>query len=144
MKTKKSSKKSVHGFLPFIGAGVLVCGLIIGLSHFFSSSVPKFFPFNQSSAEYTILKDSPESPYMVGYKGPGACCVGVNQNGYIAIIVGSTTYDLSQFVGKKVLISKGKFISSNTQCIADSCTKLAGPYAVVNIDDMKIVEGATR
>jgi hypothetical protein len=141
MKREKTGRSSLLRILVFVFVGCSSIGFIlIAVCPFFSSDIPQFFPFNEKNGEYTILKGSSESPFMVGYKGPGTCCGIVDQDGYTAIIVGNSEYNLLSLIGKKVIISKGAFVSSDTQCILDTCKKIGGPYVVVHIDEMEIVQ----
>ena len=139
MKKRKKYHPRINP-LVFVVIGILCIGLIgIIFWRFTTGQVPQLFPFNKDTAEYLIIKNSPDFPFEVWYKGPGICCVRPNKQGYVQMLVGTTTYQLQNYLNKKVLIVKGQFVVSDKQCIAGSCSKLPGSYAAVNIEDMKLV-----
>jgi LysM repeat protein len=135
---------SIFSGLIIISILALVVSFILAIK---SQKEPQFFPFNESSGEYVISQDSStdKSPFIVMYKGPNNGFITKNSEGYISVIVGSTNYDLSKYLGKQVFITKGDFVSSSKQCVAGLCKDISGPYVVVNIDEMQeIVETKLR
>lgn len=105
---------------------------------------PQFFPFNELQGEYSIVRPYGSDIFMVKYKGPNAFS-GISQDtdGTISVIVGKTKYDLHQYLGKKVFLTKGDFRGSfTTQCIANNCKEIGGPYVAVVIDEMEEIQEA--
>lgn len=99
---------------------------------FIRDNTPEFFPINEQKGQYSIIK-SPSGIFEIQYAGPGA----LNDEGHISVLVGKTNYNLNDYVGKAIRITKGKFISGYTeQCITDVCTNIGGPYAVINIEEL--------
>lgn len=97
---------------------------------------PQFFPINEPSGEYVISKNS--GIFVVDYRGPNAFSViDTDNDGTISVVVGKTAYDLEQYLGKQVVITKGSFRGRfREQCIASRCTAIGGPYAAVVIEEM--------
>lgn len=103
---------------------------------FVRDKTPQFFPFNQQQAEYSIIK-SANGIYSVKYSGPN------DFSGINSVIIGKTDYDLSQYLEKKIFITKGSFKSGFTkQCVANNCVDIGGPYAAVVIDEMEEIQEA--
>lgn len=116
---------------------------------------PEFFPLDNSQARYTIIKSSTlfqgwvegspsaqydlEARYYLEYRGEGVFNDENNTN-FFRITIGKSKIDLSPFINKNVLITKGKFVSSSKQCIVDDCIDIYGPYVVLDIDSIREVE----
>lgn len=115
---------------------------------------PQFFPLNNSSARYTIVKSSkvgqgwdekeatnsselPEPRYYVEYRGEGVFTDDHNNN-FFRVTVGNSRIELGPFIDKDVVITKGKFVSSSKQCIVDKCIDIYGPFVVINIDELEL------
>ena len=143
----KSTKAVVTALSIF--SGFIILSIVVFAIYFIwtvkNQKEPRFFPFDEPSAEYSIVKTSEDAPFMVKYKGPNAFPLNPNSDGSISVIIGKTKYNLDEFLGKNIYISKGDFVSSSQQCIANTCKDIAGPYVVVNIDEIqKIVEAKPR
>jgi len=111
---------------------------------FIRDKTPQFFPFNELQGDYSIIKSLDSGIFMVKYKGPNSF-TGFNQDddGSISVIIGRTNYDLNQYLGKKVLLTKGNFEGGFTkQCVAGNCVGIGGPYAAVVINEMEEVQEA--
>ncbi len=109
---------------------------------FIREKTPQFFPFNELQGDYSIIKSSDSGIFMIKYKGPNSF-TGLNQDndGSISVIIGRTNYDLNQYLGKKVILTKGNFKSGFTkQCVVSNCVDIGGPHATVIIDEMKEVQ----
>ena len=111
---------------------------------FIRDKTPQFFPFNELRGNYSIIKSSKDGIFMVKYEGPNSF-TGLNQDndGSISVMIGRTNYDLNQYLGKNVLLTKGNFKSGFTkQCVASNCVDIGGPYAAVVIDKMEEIQEA--
>lgn len=129
--------------------------ILVGFIGFFLYSIikkpaPQFFPLDDANATYTIVKSSfrgnnpPEVIrtddlnylyYYVEYKGSHIYLVdGLTS---FVILVGQSKVDLKDFVGKSVQI-KGDFGSSKRQCIVGQCREIAGPWVVLNVDEVRL------
>ncbi len=98
----------------------------------YTDKPPEFFPFNESAADYLIKKEN-NGMFVVNYKGPNT----FNNENKVSIVVGKTDYDLEQYIGKKIIITKGSFENNFTkQCIKEKCIDIGGPYAGVVIDEI--------
>lgn len=101
---------------------------------FIKDKTPQFFPINEQQGEYSIIKSS-DDVFMVKYSGPKAF------SDISSVMIGKTDYDLNQYLGKKVLITKGSFKSGFTQqCIASICKDIGGPYAAIVIQKMEEIQ----
>lgn len=132
-----------------IGVILFVGWFIWGIA---TDKLPQFFPLNNSRARYTIVRyskvqmssekvatDSPELPeprYYVEYRGDNVF-MGYK---FFRIMVGNSKIDLEPFIGKDVIITKGEFVGSGKQCIVNKCIDIAGPYAVLDIDGLKVAK----
>lgn len=114
---------------------------------------PHFIPINSTEGEYWITKGCPNGQgsvenvklrgeglaYCVEYKGLG---VFGNEDkiAFFRITVGKTSFDLKPFLNKKVRIVKGKYTDSDKQCINSECIKIGGPYLVLDIKKIELVQ----
>jgi hypothetical protein len=119
-------------FLFFLGVHVFV-------SFSSRSQPPSPPPLDNLEADYFIRKDGEN--FMISYKDADreACC----------IMVGSSPFNLDEYVGKKVKIKgtylrdqHGNYKPSEIQCIAGKCHMMFGKNRdanVVNIEQLKVI-----
>jgi hypothetical protein len=130
--------------------GIFVSLFVIAI---IADAPPTFFPLNNPQGSYKITKNCPAGQgwveefngqgraYCVEYKGPDVFMNVKNGNtDFFRITVGKSTVDLEPYVGKQVRINRGKYVSSSKQCIQDDCVDIQGPYVVLNINDITLVE----
>lgn len=99
---------------------------------FIRDKTPQLFPINLAEGQYTIRKNS-SGILEVEYSGPET----FNNQNIISVLVGKTSHNLNNYIGKKVRITKGKFVSGYTkQCIDDACVDIGGPYSVINVEEL--------
>ncbi len=140
-------KKKKHTVKPVVTtiAGIIVVGFVIFFGWFiwywfFRDQTPQFFPINEPNGDYRIIK---EPYFQVQYTGPKTLEITPNGIGSVTVMVGESTVDLSQYIGKKVILTKGKFYSGfTTQCILRKCVDIGGPYAAVIIEGIKEIPNA--
>ncbi len=77
--------------------------------------------------------------YYVEYRGDGVFSDDQHNN-FFRATVGNSKVDLEPFIGKDVLVTKGKFVSSSKQCIVDKCIDIYGPFVVLNVDMLEATE----
>lgn len=114
---------------------------------------PQFFPLDDKDAIYTIAKspiamnnnlqittqnNPSDKYYFVKYKGEHIWTALEAKNSF-AVLVGNSKVDLKNFVGKRVQIM-GKFVGSSKQCILEDCQDIFGPWVVLNIDSVTLVQ----
>ncbi len=156
-------KKSLHSCptwkkilsLLFLGILILVGTFIYGI---ITDEPPKFFPLDDAQAEYTITKNCPSgqgwqeprisdlnAAYCLEYRGDHVLWLDdFHQNTkFFSITIGKSPIDLEPFVGKRVKNVKGKFASSSKQCIQKQCVAIGGPFVVLNIDNLELVQDST-
>jgi hypothetical protein len=136
---------------------LLVLGVIVFVGWFVYAIVtdapPSFFPLDNPRGEYKITRNCPNGQgwteqfqgqgyaYCVEYRGPDVFMNDESGNtNFFRITVGKSNIGLEQFVGKQVRIVKGKYVSSSKQCIKNNCVNINGPYVVLNIDNLELVE----
>ncbi len=108
---------------------------------------PKFFPFDDPQAQYTVTKRGKN--YFVRYQSVGdmntktfcgqhrgrvVCRNRVDDD--IEVMVGKSPVDLAPLVGKSVQL-EGIFRYSDKQCILDSCHDI-GRWAVLHIRNLQL------
>jgi hypothetical protein len=139
---------------------MLSVGILLSIGWFVWAIVtdepPQFFPLNNSQARYTIVKSSimgqgwdkkeatnsselPEPRYYVEYRGEDVLADDHNEN-FFRVTVGKSKVELEPFIGKDVMVTRGKFVSSSRQCIVDRCIDIYGPFVVLNIDELKFTK----
>lgn len=152
---KINIKKVLLTVLLTVGLGVL---LFVGwfVWAIVSEDQPQFFPLNNSKARYTIVKSSkmgqgwdekeatnsselPEPRYYVEYRGNNVFADDHNNN-FFRVTVGNSKIDLEPFIGKDVVVTKGKFVSSSKQCIVYKCIDIYGPFVVLNVDELQFAK----
>lgn len=114
---------------------------------------PHFFPLDNVQAEYRVSKKCPNGQgwneqvqaegegYCIEYKGSDVFSNDVQGNtNFFRITVGQSKINLEPFVGKRVKNIKGKYVSSNKQCVNGKCIDIGGPYVVLNIDELDLAE----
>lgn len=151
---KINIKRVLLTVLLILGTGVILF-VFWFVRAIFTDDTPEFFPLNNSKARYTIMKSSkvvqgndekeatnsyefPQPNYYVEYRGDSVWLDDTN-NKFFRIIVGNSKVDLEPFIGKDVMITKGKFVGSSKQCIVNKCIDI-GPYAVLDIYELKVVK----
>lgn len=141
---------------------VLLLGVISLIGMFIYGIVtdrpPEFFPLDDIYARYKITKNCPNGQgwepqtqfyighaYCVEYKGDKVLMKEDFQNTQsFTITVGKSNVDLEPFLGKMVENIRGEYDSSSQQCIQGSCVDIGGPFVVLNIDSLEIVEYETQ
>jgi hypothetical protein len=135
---------------------LLFLGLVIFAGWFVYEIVtdepPNFFPLGDTQAEYRITKNCPNNQgwveqtqgegiaYCLEYRGNNVLWKEDHGNSnFFSITIGKSNIDLSNYVNKKVKNIKGKYTSSGKQCIQNKCTDIGGPFVVVNIDRLELV-----
>lgn len=148
-------KSKIKKVLPAIAVGVV---LFVGwfLWTIIANDQPQFFPLNNSNARYTIVKSSklgqgwvekvatnstelPAPRYYVEYRGDGVFADDQNKH-FFRVTVGNSKVDLEPFIGKDVLVTKGKFVNSSKQCIAGKCIDIYGPFVVLDIGGLEVIK----
>lgn len=123
---------------------------------FTDEELPQFFPLNNTKARYTIVKSSKsldqsyeekiatdsyklrEPRYYVEYRGNDVFGDDHKRN-FFRINVGNSKVDLEPFIGKDVVITKGKFVDSSKQCIVNKCIDIGG-WVVLDIYELRVVK----
>lgn len=144
--------------------GVLFVSIIAFITWFvwqiLNESVPQFFPLDNPSARYTVIKSSkmtqgwnemettnsavnsailPGERYYIEYRGENVLADD-NKKNFFRITVGNSKVDLEPFINKDVKVTKGEFVSSSKQCIIEKCVDIYGPFVVLNIDQLRLAE----
>ncbi len=114
---------------------------------------PTFFPLNHPEGQYFISKICPHgqgwtdqtsgqgNAYCVEYKGPEVLMNQENGNtNFFRITVGKSKIDLEPLVGKQIKAVSGQYASSSKQCIQDKCVDIGGPFVVLDIVNVELIE----
>lgn len=135
----------------------VVLGLVIFVGWFvyeiITDEPPHFIPLNDPQAEYRIIKGCPNAQgwgeskdfqgnaYCLEYRGDNVLMKEEHNNSeFFTITIGKSSMDLQPYEGKKVINIKGRYTSSDTQCIQNTCTKIGGPFVVVNITHIELAQ----
>lgn len=139
-------------FAVFSSTLLSVVGFLIYFFFFTEYKAPNFFPLDDKTATYTIVKssiagnnspeittsiDSKYKYYLVEYKGRHISSILGNGLDSFTVLVGKSKVALDRLVGKRVKI-EGKFGHSSKQCILDTCSDIYGPWIVLNIDEVTL------
>lgn len=102
--------------------------LAVGGWVFFGEDNPQFFPLNNKNETYEVIK-STEGIYSIIYSGKSDYRIN-------SATIAKSPINLDPFIGKKVSLS-GRFARTTTQCIADVCNNIGGPFVGLYIDSIK-------
>lgn len=118
----------------------------------FTVEPPDFFPLNDTQAEYRVTRNCPigqgwveqtgiqGSAYCLEYRGNNVLMKeDHNDSTFFSITIGKSNINLETYEGKIVKNIKGKFTSSDKQCIKNKCIEIGGPFVVANIDRLELV-----
>jgi len=126
----------MKNIIKVIIAAVLIFFIWFVWDGFIKDKTPTFFPINEKMGQYSIIK-SQKGIFSVKYTGPNI----YDNSNSISVIVGKTNYDLNKYIGKKIIITKGEFAGGHKkQCTAFFCIDIGGPYAVINIDELLVIQ----
>ncbi|MEX2028421.1 MAG: hypothetical protein WD988_02880 [Candidatus Curtissbacteria bacterium] len=133
--------------------------LLLGLFvwSFLTDNHARFFPINNSDGRYTIVKSSkllqgseeeeranfpglPEPLYYVEYRGDGVLKIDKEDGDFFRVTVGNSKVELESFIGKDVIVTKGKFVGSSKQCIVNKCTDIRSSFVVLDIDALGLAK----
>lgn len=132
-------------------ATVLSSFLILLVWGVLSDEPPHFFPLNDPEGEYRVTTGCPsgrgwsevektDTAYCVEYRGKHVFLNDEKQSDFFRITVGDSKVNLKPFVGKNVIIQKGRYTSRSHQCINGTCTYIGGPFVVLDIDQLELAE----
>lgn len=129
MKTKK--------FIGIIGViGVFILGFCLWfLIEIHNQKDPQFFPFNDRSSVYTVIKDS-SGLIEIKYEGKNSKFSNENQ---FTVLVGDSSVDLNKYLDSKIIPLEGNFSTRTFQCIVGICKSIGGPYVAININKIEVV-----
>lgn len=134
----------------FVGAGIFL--EILEESH-----PPLIFPFNDSFATYTIIKDPTSNLYHIVYDTTkdkeklgtcdepidGLARCWVEGDFHNEVVIGSSPVDLSSFIDKRVEVI-GEFVYTTRQCIVDMCRSVGSEKVGLKIDSVQHENNETK